>query len=359
MRCRCWSRPPPAAMPVTVDEMAEAVAGSRTDRRNCSTWPCPIRLHGCDGRAMAVYVWQQDMEPDFPLAVLEYTARGDGDPMHWHDHFEIALVHEGRGTLHVRAASARRGGRRHLLHRQLAAACRARRPRDDAAPAARPVPPGAPRRPGCRELDLGYLAPFRVDERTGRRGSAGRRPWPRRSPPSCTSCARPGPATIRPSATSRRHAAAGPRAGQPRHGRGRHGRGHPCRRGPPGADPPGPRLRGRPLPREHHPRRRRGARPRQPVPRPARVQGRDRGELQGVRHPGPRRRGQAAPAQHGPLGRGDRPAPSATRTCTSSTRSSTGRARCRPGSTAATTRLPAEQRSRVPAPAMPRQEVPG
>ena len=46
---------------------------------------------------MAVYVWQQDMDPDFPLAVIEYTALGDGDPMHWHDHFEVALVLDGAG----------------------------------------------------------------------------------------------------------------------------------------------------------------------------------------------------------------------------------------------------------------------
>ena len=46
---------------------------------------------------MAVYVWQQDMDPDFPLSVIEYTALGDGDPMHWHDHFEIALVVDGAG----------------------------------------------------------------------------------------------------------------------------------------------------------------------------------------------------------------------------------------------------------------------
>ena len=52
----------------------------------------------CDGQVMAVYVWNQDMEPAFPLAVLEYTVRGDTDPMHWHDHFEIALVEEGSGT---------------------------------------------------------------------------------------------------------------------------------------------------------------------------------------------------------------------------------------------------------------------
>lgn len=47
---------------------------------------------------MAVYVWAQDMEPAFPLSVLEYTAHDDRDPMHWHDHFEIALVLEGSGA---------------------------------------------------------------------------------------------------------------------------------------------------------------------------------------------------------------------------------------------------------------------
>ncbi len=56
-----------------------------------------MRLPPCDRAPVAVYVWQQDMEPEFPLAVVEYTAHGDGDRMHWHDHFEIALVLEGRG----------------------------------------------------------------------------------------------------------------------------------------------------------------------------------------------------------------------------------------------------------------------
>ncbi len=72
-------------------------------------WPCPMRLPGCDGPAVSVYVWQQDLEPDFPLAVVEYVAHGDGDPMHWHDHFEIALVTGGPRRLHVRPAGP--GGR--------------------------------------------------------------------------------------------------------------------------------------------------------------------------------------------------------------------------------------------------------
>ena len=31
---------------------------------------------------MTVHVWPQEMEPEFPLSVVEYTARGDSDPMH-------------------------------------------------------------------------------------------------------------------------------------------------------------------------------------------------------------------------------------------------------------------------------------
>ena len=120
----------------------------------------------CDGRVMAVYVWNQDMEPEFPLAVLEYTVHGDADPMHWHDHFEIALVEAGRGTFMFgrRSLAAEQGDIFFI---------------DNSQPHVALADRGAPLRlllvlfrpellagPGCRELDLGYLAPFRVDERT-------------------------------------------------------------------------------------------------------------------------------------------------------------------------------------------------
>lgn len=115
---------------------------------------------------MAVYVWQQDMEPGFPLAVLEYTAHDDRDPMHWHDHFEIALVLEGQGSFLFgrRSLPAQRGDLFFI---------------DNSQPHVALADPGDSLRlllvlfrpellagPGCRELDLGYLAPFRVDERT-------------------------------------------------------------------------------------------------------------------------------------------------------------------------------------------------
>jgi len=129
-------------------------------------WPCWIRLPGPDHPPVAVYVWQQELEPDFPLAVLEYASRGDGDRMHWHDHLEIAVVLEGRGVfLFGQRALAAEIGDIFFI--------------DNSQPHVALADPGTSLRlllvlfrpelisgPGCRELDLGYLAPFRVDERT-------------------------------------------------------------------------------------------------------------------------------------------------------------------------------------------------
>jgi len=128
--------------------------------------PCPMRLSVCHGPRMAVHVWPQDMEPEFPLAVLEYTAQGVEDPMHWHDHFEIAVVLEGRGVfMFGRRALTAEAGDIFLV--------------DDSQPHVALADPGTSLRlllvlfrpeliagPGCRELDLGYLAPFRADERS-------------------------------------------------------------------------------------------------------------------------------------------------------------------------------------------------
>ena len=115
---------------------------------------------------MTVFVWQQAMDPGFPLAVIEYEARGADDPMHWHDHLEIALVLEGRGAFKFgrRALPAEVGDVFFI---------------DNSQPHVAVADPGTSIRlllvlfrpeliagPGCRELDLGYLARFRVDERT-------------------------------------------------------------------------------------------------------------------------------------------------------------------------------------------------
>jgi AraC-like DNA-binding protein/mannose-6-phosphate isomerase-like protein (cupin superfamily) len=114
--------------------------------------------------AMGVHVWQQQLDPGFPLAVIEYVAQGDGDPMHWHDHLEIAHVLDGRGDFRFgrRALAAEPGDVFFIDNSQPHVAVTA--------------PDGRLRLllvlfrpeliagPGCRELDLGYLAPFRVDE---------------------------------------------------------------------------------------------------------------------------------------------------------------------------------------------------
>ena len=118
---------------------------------------------------MAVYVWQQVMDPDFPLAVLEYTVLGDRDPMHWHDHLEIALVTEGRGVFMFgsRPMEAETGDVFFI---------------DNSQPHVALADGGGPMRlllvlfrpeliapAGGRELDRGYLAPFILaDGRTPR-----------------------------------------------------------------------------------------------------------------------------------------------------------------------------------------------
>ncbi len=103
------------------------------------------------------------MEPLFPLDVREYVTEGD-DRMHWHDHLEIALVLDGRGTFQFgrRALTAEPGDIFFI---------------DNSQPHVALADPGTQLRlllalfrpeliagPGCRELDLGYLAPFRADE---------------------------------------------------------------------------------------------------------------------------------------------------------------------------------------------------
>jgi len=122
---------------------------------------------------MAVYVWQQELDPDFPLAVIEYATRGDRDRMHWHDHLEIALVLEGRGAFLFgrRALPAEPGDVFFIDNSQPHVAVGD--PCGTASAAGGTLRlllvlfrPELIAGPGCRELDLGYLAPFRVDGRT-------------------------------------------------------------------------------------------------------------------------------------------------------------------------------------------------
>ena len=114
---------------------------------------------------MALYVWSQDLDPDFPIAVLDYVTRPEPDPIHWHDYLEIAQVLEGRGTFQF--------GQR-VLPAEVGDIFCIDNSQPHLALADGPMPlhlrlvlfrPELIAGPGCRELDLGYLAPFRFDER--------------------------------------------------------------------------------------------------------------------------------------------------------------------------------------------------
>lgn len=114
---------------------------------------------------MSLYVWPQPLDPGFPLAVLEYAPREHTDPMHWHDHLEIALVLEGSGAFRFgrRALPAEPGDIFFIDSSQPHVAV----PKEGGELRLLLVlfRPELIAGPGCRELDLGYLAPFRVDER--------------------------------------------------------------------------------------------------------------------------------------------------------------------------------------------------
>ena len=110
---------------------------------------------------MAVFLWAQDLDPDFPLAVLEYRTHGGGDRMHWHEYLEIALCLEGTGRfMFGRRSQPVEPGDVFLI--------------DNSQPhVALPDAGGSLRlllvlfrpelvaAPGCRAFDTGYLAPFR------------------------------------------------------------------------------------------------------------------------------------------------------------------------------------------------------
>ncbi|HET9520733.1 MAG TPA: AraC family transcriptional regulator [Candidatus Limnocylindrales bacterium] len=109
---------------------------------------------------MSVYLWAQELDPEFPLAVLEYQVNGDGDRMHWHEHLEIALCLEGTGRfLFGRRAQPVEPGDIFIV--------------DNSQPHVALANPGVPLRlllvlfrpelvaaPGCRPFESGYLAPF-------------------------------------------------------------------------------------------------------------------------------------------------------------------------------------------------------
>ncbi|MGI6215748.1 MAG: AraC family ligand binding domain-containing protein, partial [Christensenellales bacterium] len=47
---------------------------------------------------MKCFNWEFNFDPYFPVHFFEYSVRGDCDPMHWHQYFEIGLCTQGDGT---------------------------------------------------------------------------------------------------------------------------------------------------------------------------------------------------------------------------------------------------------------------
>jgi AraC-like DNA-binding protein len=114
---------------------------------------------------VTVFFWQHDLDPAFPLSVLEYETGGADDPMHWHEYYEIALCLEGSGRfLFGRRSYPAEPGDVFLI--------------DDAEPHVCLADPAERMRlllvlfrpeliaaPGCRTFDADYLAPFRCGGR--------------------------------------------------------------------------------------------------------------------------------------------------------------------------------------------------
>jgi AraC-like DNA-binding protein len=110
---------------------------------------------------MALFLWPQDLDPDFPLAVIDYRTDGEADRLHWHEYLEIALCLEGTGEFVFGRRTERvEPGDVFVV--------------DNSRPhVALPDPGGTLRlllvlfrpeliaAPGCRGFDSGYLAPFR------------------------------------------------------------------------------------------------------------------------------------------------------------------------------------------------------
>jgi len=114
---------------------------------------------------VAVFFWQHELDPSFPLSMLEYETRGADDQMHWHEYLEIAVCLEGGGRfLFGRRSYPAEPGDVFLI--------------DDAEPHVGVTDPDGRMRllltlfrpeliaaPGCRSFDTDYLSPFRCGGR--------------------------------------------------------------------------------------------------------------------------------------------------------------------------------------------------
>ncbi len=109
---------------------------------------------------MTVFFWQHDLDPAFPLSILEYEARDADDQMHWHEYLEIALCLEGRGRfLFGRRSYAAEPGDVFLIDNAEPHVC-VTDPPDRMRLLLTLFRPEIIAAPGCRSFDADYLAPF-------------------------------------------------------------------------------------------------------------------------------------------------------------------------------------------------------
>src|SRR5450759_3267717 len=73
-----------------------ATSRSSTPRHAASLGRRRRRSRAMEG-FVTVFFWQHDLDPAFPLSVLEYETRDADDQMHWHEYLEIALCLQGGG----------------------------------------------------------------------------------------------------------------------------------------------------------------------------------------------------------------------------------------------------------------------
>ncbi len=109
---------------------------------------------------MAVFFWQHDLDPAFPLSLLEYETRATDDQMHWHEYLEIALCLQGSGRFQFgRRSYPVEPGDVFLIDNAEPHVCVA-----DSADRLRLLltlfRPELIAAPGCRSFDTDYLAPF-------------------------------------------------------------------------------------------------------------------------------------------------------------------------------------------------------
>jgi AraC-like DNA-binding protein len=109
---------------------------------------------------VTVFFWQHDLDPAFPMSVLEYETRAADDQMHWHEYFEVALCLEGGGRfLFGRRSYPAEPGDVFLIDNAEPHVCVADAP-DGMRLLLTLFRPELIAAPGCRSFDSEYLSPF-------------------------------------------------------------------------------------------------------------------------------------------------------------------------------------------------------